>query len=89
MKYRLAEWIEVWKTRGYEYDIPDEAPDIFEIENKAPSYRRICFAVMKNDVQLQSLGYTREDCRIYNCIKREELIRRGKISKYIQMELPI
>lgn len=78
-KNKILDWIKFWKLRGYLDDIPDEAPEIFEKENMVPSYRRICLAIMKNDVQLQSLGFSRTKCHFYNKIKRSELIANGKI----------
>jgi predicted phosphoadenosine phosphosulfate sulfurtransferase len=85
-RHDITKWVEIWKSRGYSHDIPDQAPDIFEQENMAPSYRRICLAIMKNDIQLQSLGYNREPCQVYNVIKRAELKQRGVI-KHCQMRL--
>lgn len=74
-------WIKKWEGRGYSSGIPDEADMGIELAERAPSYRRICMAIMKNDVQLESLGYTREVCATYMSIKREELIQRGMESK--------
>lgn len=76
---KIEEWVHTWKGRGYKYDIPDEAPDVLEQENKVPSYRRICLAIIKNDCQLQTLGIARAECLLYNEIKRDELFRRGKL----------
>lgn len=82
----ILEYVELWQSRGYKSGIPDEAPEVFEKENMAPSYRLVCLAIMKNDEQLQTLGHSRKPCRIYNCLKREELRQRGKI-KHSQMRL--
>ena len=78
MRQKIQEYIEVWMTRGYPTGIPDEADPVLENLNKVPSYRIICKAIMKNDVALLTLGYTRQPCEIYNSLKREELIARGE-----------
>jgi predicted phosphoadenosine phosphosulfate sulfurtransferase len=87
MNKQIENWITTWKKRGYVYDIPDEAPLILEHENKVPSYRRICFAIMRNDSKLQSLGFVKEPCFIYNQLKKVELQERGKITQDKQMRL--
>ena len=78
-KIKINEYIENWKRKGYQEGIPDEAPDILEKLLLVPSYRMICRAILKNDRQLLTLGYEREDCEIYNAIKRDELKKNGKI----------
>lgn len=83
-------WVKKWEGRGYSNGIPDEADLGVELAERAPSYRRVCIAIMKNDVQLESLGYTREMCAMYMSIKREEIERRGdhcKICKPLQGQL--
>lgn len=90
MREKIAAWIKKWEGRGYSHGIPDEADIGIELAERAPSYRRVCLAIMKNDVQLESLGYTREFCAIYMSIKREELAKRGdshKIYKTMQGQL--
>lgn len=69
--------------------IPDEAPPRLEALCKAPSYRMVCMAIMKNDYPLETLGYSRTKCDAYMAIKRQELIERGVIEapEYIQGEL--
>lgn len=76
---KIREYIRKWEGRGYANGIPDEAPMELETIGKAPSYRRICIAILKNDVACESLGYAREKCAAYMEIKRVEIMnRRGK-----------
>jgi predicted phosphoadenosine phosphosulfate sulfurtransferase len=81
MKEKILSWVEKWEGRGYSNGIPDEAPPRLEVMCKAPSYRMICMAIMKNDSQLETLGYSRTKCEAYSNIKREELIMKGKIKR--------
>ena len=57
--------------------IPDSADPVLERLGKVPSYRRICFAILKNDIILQSLGYSKPTCEAYNQIKRLEIAARA------------
>ena len=76
MKTKILKYIEKWERRGYEDGIPDEADPKLEGLGKVPSYRMICKAILKNDVALTSLGYTRPKCDSYNILKRIELAER-------------
>lgn len=84
---KIRAYVRKWEGRGYPGGIPDEAPVLLEKACRVPSYRAICLAIMRNDVTLQSLGYTREPCHTYMAIKRAELLARGKIQPSPQLEL--
>lgn len=74
---KIRKYISSWKQKGYNKSIPDEVPIGLERRNLAPSYRAICIAIMKNDYQLEYLGFTRELCNAYQEIKRQEIQLRG------------
>jgi predicted phosphoadenosine phosphosulfate sulfurtransferase len=73
MHSNIKKYISSWEKRGYANGIPDEAPAELESALKVPSYRMICKAILKNDIHLQSLGYSRPECELYNKLKRIEL----------------
>lgn len=77
MRAKINRYIQTWMQRGYPDGIPDEVDTVLENMNKVPSFRLICRAIMKNDVALLTLGYTREPCDAYTLLKREELRQRG------------
>lgn len=52
---RFNTWIKGWKKRGYA-DIPDEAPRELEKKYWAPSYRRLCKVLLRNDWWCKGLG---------------------------------
>jgi predicted phosphoadenosine phosphosulfate sulfurtransferase len=81
MKGRIQVYIKKWESRCYSDGVPDEAPHRLESLNKVPSYRLICKAIMKNDSQLKTLGYSRKKTLIYDEIKRIELTERGVINQ--------
>jgi predicted phosphoadenosine phosphosulfate sulfurtransferase len=75
-KDKINDYISKWEQRGYKGGIPDEAPIELERMGVVPSYRMICIAIMKNPNNLESLGFQREKCRMYQEIKREEIYNR-------------
>jgi predicted phosphoadenosine phosphosulfate sulfurtransferase len=80
----IRRYIKTWEARGYKNGIPDEAPAELESNGLVPSYRRICRALLKNDLLLISLGFVKPNCALYCELKRIEL---GIIRKDIQLSL--
>lgn len=79
MRKKIELYISTWEASGYPYGIPDEAPPELESAGIVPSYRMICKAILKNDMACKTLGYEREHCQAYEYLKKEQLIRDGKI----------
>jgi len=86
-KEKIKAYIKKWEDRCYPDGIPDVAPLELEQNDLIPSYRRICIAIVKNDVTLESLGYSRPKCATYSELKRIELIERGVIKPSQQLKL--
>lgn len=55
---RFRSFIRGWRQRGYETDIPDEAPYVLEHAHWAPSYRRLAKTLLRNDYWCKTLGLT-------------------------------
>jgi len=53
--YRFKKFIAGWKDRGYSI-IPEEAPDRLESKCWAPSWRRMCRVLLRNDYWCKGLG---------------------------------
>lgn len=85
MKSKILGYIKTWEQRGYSDGIPDEAPARLEQLNKVGSYRMICMAIMKNDVCLETLGFSKTKSNVYHEIKRSDLISRGKLSNQLKI----
>lgn len=81
MKTKIIDYIDVWEARCYSNGIPDEAPKRLEDLNKVPSYRQLCMAILKNDFQLKSLGYTPVKSRFYHTFKKIEIEQRNKTNQ--------
>jgi len=62
---RFRGFIEGWKTRGYAEGIPDEAPRILENKHWAPSWRRLCKVLLRNDWWCKGLGLVQPKSAAY------------------------
>lgn len=60
--FTFSEW---WVKRGYIGGIPDEAPYILESKKLAPSWRRICKSLLRNDFWCKGLGFTQHKTAAY------------------------
>lgn len=78
MRDKVEEYIEIWEGRGYPEGIPDEVPSCLERLNKAPSYKAVCLAILRNDHSMQCLGFSPKVCGSYKALKRIELERRNE-----------
>jgi predicted phosphoadenosine phosphosulfate sulfurtransferase len=57
-KNKIAVYIKWWKARGYSNGIPDESDLKIENAGKAPSWRRVCKTLLKNDYWCKYLGFS-------------------------------
>lgn len=67
-RYRFTKFIAVWKKRGYD-KIPDYAPSELEAKQWAPSWRRMCRCVLRNDFYCKGLGQTQPKSEAYGKFK--------------------
>ena len=62
---RFRIFIAGWKGRGYVDGIPDEAPKVLEDKQWAPSYRRLCKVLLRNDHWCKGLGLVQPKSAAY------------------------
>lgn len=62
---RFRSWMKGWHERGYRNGIPDEAPRALEKKYWAPSWRRICKVLLRNDWWCKGLGLTQPKSAAY------------------------
>ena len=62
---RFQSWIEGWHDRGYRGGIPDAAPPELEKKYWAPSWRRMCKVLLRNDWWCKGLGLTQPKSEAY------------------------
>jgi predicted phosphoadenosine phosphosulfate sulfurtransferase len=58
-------FIKWWKARGYPDGIPDEAPSNLESGKLAPSWRRLCKVLLRNDYWCKGLAFTQPKSAAY------------------------
>ncbi len=58
-------FIKWWKARGYANGIPDEAPSNLESQRIAPSWRRLCKVLLRNDYWCKGLAFTQPKSAAY------------------------
>jgi len=78
MRQKIGKYISTWEAKDYSGGIPDDADPKLEAMGLVPSYRMICKAILKNDIALVSLGFTRQKTEAYSIIKKIELEERKK-----------
>jgi predicted phosphoadenosine phosphosulfate sulfurtransferase len=61
---RFKSFIKGWMSRGYS-EIPDECPKILEDKHWAPSWRRMCKVLLRNDYWCKGLGQTQPKSEAY------------------------
>ena len=74
----IQKYISKWENRCYKEGIPNEVPLRLEQLNKAPSYKALVKAILKNDLNLKTLGNNIKKPNAYHELKRIELNNRNK-----------
>lgn len=65
---KFEKFIACWKKRGY-VSIPDEAPGELEAKQWAPSWRRMCRCILRNDYYCKGLGQVQPKSEAYGKFK--------------------
>jgi predicted phosphoadenosine phosphosulfate sulfurtransferase len=76
-KERFTKFIGQWKQRGYS-EIPDYAPHDLEVKQWAPSWRRMCRCILRNDYYCKGLGQTQPKSEAYEKFKAMKHNRKMK-----------
>lgn len=82
---KILLWQKWWMERGYPHGIPDESPYELEAARKAPSWRRVCKSLLRNDYWCKGLGYTQQKSDAYK--KYLALMERRKSGWGVQNEI--
>tara|TARA_R110000868_G_scaffold92651_1_gene257003 strand:- start:44 stop:1303 length:1260 start_codon:yes stop_codon:yes gene_type:complete len=65
-----------WQDRGFTDGIPDESPYELEAARKAPSWRRVCKSLLRNDYWGKGLGFSQHKSDAYKSYM--ELMKRRR-----------
>jgi predicted phosphoadenosine phosphosulfate sulfurtransferase len=77
---RFIKFIAGWQQRGY-VEIPQEAPEELESKCWAPSWRRMCKVILRNDYWCKGLGQTQPLSDAYQ--KFKEIKKKRKVAESI------
>jgi predicted phosphoadenosine phosphosulfate sulfurtransferase len=83
MKTEINQYIKTWEQKCYFNGIPDEVPIRIDQLNKAPSYKRIAMAILKNDLEL--IGIAPKKSIYYSMLKKIEIDKRETKSKQLTL----
>jgi predicted phosphoadenosine phosphosulfate sulfurtransferase len=72
---KFVKFICGWKKRGYEV-MPDFAPHDLEVKQWAPSWRRMCRCILRNDYYCKGLGQTQPKSEAYGKFKALQEIKK-------------
>lgn len=84
---RFKKFIYGWTRRGYA-KIPDESPPELEAKCWAPSWRRICKVLLRNDYWCKGLGQTQPKSAAYEQFKEIKRQRKGEQQAEVEQETP-
>lgn len=73
---KIALFQKWWIDRGYPDGIPDEADYKMEQDRKAPSWRRVCKSLLRNDFWCKGLGFSQQKSAAYD--RYLELMKKKK-----------
>ena len=65
---RIDNYVTTWENRCYPDGIPDEVPDGIMRSFRAPSYKAIAMALLKNDLGLIGLGFQGRHSQYYDAL---------------------
>lgn len=73
---RFRAWLKGWHDRGYLNGIPDAAPPELEKKYWAPSWRRMCKVLLRNDWWCKGLGLTQPKSEAYARYKQIKALQK-------------
>jgi predicted phosphoadenosine phosphosulfate sulfurtransferase len=76
---RFRSFLSGWKGRGYVDGIPDSAPKCLEDQQWAPSWRRLCKVLLRNDWWCKGLGQTQPKSEAYG--RFMDMKKKNKLAK--------
>lgn len=83
--YRFKKFIWGWNQRGYK-EIPDESPPELESKCWAPSWRRMCKVLLRNDYWCKGLGQAQPKSEAYQKYKEMKKMGCFKTDGAVQKE---
>lgn len=90
-KAKIFVFQEWWGKKGYPMGIPDEADYALEVKKLAPSWRRVCKSLLRNDYWMKGLSFTQHKSQAYSNYMKliaKKIEAKDKLEKaQVKMEL--
>ena len=67
---KIETYVTTWERRCYSDGIPDEIPRKLAAASRAPNYKSIAMAILRNDLKLRSLGFGESESQIVEDLRR-------------------
>jgi len=83
-KDKISVFLHWYESRGYPDGIPDEADSHAEAARKAPSWRRICKVILKNDRLCKGLGFSQTSSVAFEKYQKIMRKRAAKWTMYLR-----
>ena len=77
---KIAVFLRWYQARGFPAGIPDEADPKDEAARRAPSWRRVCKCILRNDRMCRSLGFSQHKAGAYSNYRKLMQRRRAEWS---------
>jgi predicted phosphoadenosine phosphosulfate sulfurtransferase len=81
---KILKYEKWYLDRGYPDGIPDEAPAEQEAAREAPSWRRVCKTLLRNDFWCKGIGFSPQKSTGYQ--KYLDLMKRKKVEWGVRSE---
>lgn len=65
----MNRYIETWENRCYSGGVPDEVPQLLAVTLRAPSYKAIAMAILRND--MSELGFSSQESELTQQLRRQ------------------
>lgn len=79
----MSGYLETWESRCYFNGVPDEVPAKLQACGRVPSYKEIAIAILKNDHQLLTLGFS----RVESDLSRSVIKKQKQEQKSLQLDM--
>ena len=80
---KIKKYVKDWEFKCYKSGIPDEVEVC--LSDKVPNYKKICMAILSNDLNLTSIGFSNKHSKYYSILKRIEIDARTYVGKQLKL----
>ena len=72
LEQRIETYLQTWESRCYPDGISDEVPYKLMRSGRAPSWKAIALAILRNDMNLTSLGFEQDEGNLARRLRQDK-----------------